>query len=169
MSAKTKADATIAAMGDDNEEYEEKEEDSVEDEEVVAASSLVADDDDDDEQRAADERELSALDPSTVLKPVFAPASHDETSVCFPFVFFVFFILLHTSLLSFSDVYFYIFHLFLNQSGKEVRKVSVPQHRMAPLKKCWVSLYTPIVSQLHLQIRMNTKTNQVEIQVGWFL
>jgi len=35
----------------------------------------------------------------------------------------------------------------------EVRKVSVPSHRYSPLKENWMKIFTPVVEQLHLQIR----------------
>lgn len=39
----------------------------------------------------------------------------------------------------------------------EFRKVSVPQHRFAPLKRCWMEIYTPIYEQMKIDIRMNLK------------
>jgi RNA-binding protein PNO1 len=45
-----------------------------------------------------------------------------------------------------------------------IRKIPIPQNRLSPLKKEWLSIYEPIVSQLKLQIRFNPKTKNVEIK-----
>ncbi|KAH7726398.1 RNA-binding protein pno1 [Aphelenchoides avenae] len=50
------------------------------------------------------------------------------------------------------------------QKAGEVRKVPVPPHRYGPLRENWVKIMTPIVKQLHLQIRFNLKTRNVEIR-----
>lgn len=39
--------------------------------------------------------------------------------------------------------------------------MTVPQHRMTPLKNAWMQLYTPITEQLKLDMRMNLKTKKV--------
>lgn len=46
----------------------------------------------------------------------------------------------------------------------EMRKVPVPSHRYTPLKENWLKIFTPIVENLHLQVRFNLKTRQVEIK-----
>nr|CAG4641182.1 EOG090X0D0V [Eulimnadia texana] len=48
--------------------------------------------------------------------------------------------------------------------GIEVRKIPVPAHRYSPLKESWMQIFTPVVEHLHLQIRFNLKTRQVEIR-----
>lgn len=48
--------------------------------------------------------------------------------------------------------------------NQEMRKVSVPAHRYTPLKENWLKIFTPIVEHLHLQIRFNLKTRNVEIR-----
>lgn len=48
----------------------------------------------------------------------------------------------------------------------EFRRVPIPPHRMTPLKREWVNLYTPLVEMLGLQVRMNVKRRAVEIKVG---
>uniref|UniRef100_UPI00398EC836 RNA-binding protein PNO1 n=1 Tax=Pristiophorus japonicus TaxID=55135 RepID=UPI00398EC836 len=46
----------------------------------------------------------------------------------------------------------------------EIRKVAVPAHRYTPLKENWLKIFTPIVEHLHLQVRFNLKTRNVEIK-----
>lgn len=46
----------------------------------------------------------------------------------------------------------------------EFRRVSVPQHRMTPLKNNWLALYKPVTENLKLDMRMNLKTRKVEIK-----
>uniref|UniRef100_A0A3Q3RA64 RNA-binding protein PNO1 n=1 Tax=Monopterus albus TaxID=43700 RepID=A0A3Q3RA64_MONAL len=46
----------------------------------------------------------------------------------------------------------------------EMRKIPVPAHRYTPLKENWLKIFTPIVENLHLQIRFNLKTRNVEIK-----
>ena len=49
---------------------------------------------------------------------------------------------------------------------RESRKVPVPPHRMAPLKSAWPKVYPPLVEQLKLQVRMNTKAKAVELRTS---
>lgn len=50
---------------------------------------------------------------------------------------------------------------------KESRKISIPPHRMAPLKNNWEKIYTPLVEHLKLQVRMNLKKNKaVELRTS---
>ncbi|XP_067004770.1 RNA-binding protein PNO1 [Anabrus simplex] len=46
----------------------------------------------------------------------------------------------------------------------EYRKVPVPAHRYGPLKENWMKIFQPVVEHLHLQIRFNLKTRNVEIR-----
>ncbi|KAM4591783.1 RNA-binding protein PNO1 [Odontesthes bonariensis] len=46
----------------------------------------------------------------------------------------------------------------------EMRKIAVPAHRYTPLKDNWLKIFTPIVENLHLQVRFNLKTRTVEIK-----
>jgi RNA-binding protein PNO1 len=39
----------------------------------------------------------------------------------------------------------------------QFRKVTVPQHRFAPLKRCWMEIYTPVYEHMKIDIRMNLK------------
>ena len=41
----------------------------------------------------------------------------------------------------------------------------MPPHRFTPLKEQWLKIYTPLVEQLKLQVRMNLKSRRVEIRV----
>ncbi|KAI4467669.1 ribonuclease y [Holotrichia oblita] len=49
-------------------------------------------------------------------------------------------------------------------SSEGIRKVPVPSHRYTPLKENWLKIFTPIVEHLHLQVRFNLKTRNVEIR-----
>ncbi len=51
----------------------------------------------------------------------------------------------------------------LKQEG-EVRKVPVPPHRYTPLKDNWMKIFNPVVENMHLQIRFNLKSRNVEIR-----
>ncbi|WVQ63528.1 pre-rRNA-processing protein PNO1 [Kwoniella botswanensis] len=48
----------------------------------------------------------------------------------------------------------------------EFRRIPIPPHRMTPLKKEWVNLYTPMVDMLGLQVRMNTLRRAVELKTS---
>jgi len=48
----------------------------------------------------------------------------------------------------------------------EFRRVAVPPNRYSPLRKDWMLLYTPIVEQLKLDIRMNTRNRSVELKTS---
>lgn len=41
----------------------------------------------------------------------------------------------------------------------------MPSHRMTPLKQQWMKIYTPLVEQMKLQVRMNTRAKCVELKV----
>jgi RNA-binding protein PNO1 len=49
----------------------------------------------------------------------------------------------------------------------EFRRISIPPHRITPLKRDWVNLYTPMVEHLGLQVRMNMQRRAVELKVGY--
>lgn len=44
------------------------------------------------------------------------------------------------------------------------QKVSIPPHRMSPLKSAWPKIYPPLVEHLKLQVRMNIKARAVELR-----
>jgi len=46
----------------------------------------------------------------------------------------------------------------------EFRRIPIPEHRITPLKREWVNVYTPLVEQLGLQVRMNSKRRAVEMR-----
>lgn len=48
----------------------------------------------------------------------------------------------------------------------QVRRISVPSHRFAPLKKHWMELVEPIVKHMKLQIRMNVGRRCVELKMA---
>lgn len=48
----------------------------------------------------------------------------------------------------------------------EFRRVPIPPHRFSPLKRDWVQIYTPLVENLGLQVRMNQKRRCVEMRVS---
>ncbi|KAJ3121838.1 pre-rRNA-processing protein pno1 [Physocladia obscura] len=49
-------------------------------------------------------------------------------------------------------------------NNKEFRSVPIPPHRMTPLKKEWLKIYSPLVEHLKLQVRMNIKRKSVELR-----
>lgn len=56
-----------------------------------------------------------------------------------------------------------------NASGlTQRRKISIPPHRMTPLKRDWIKIYTPLVEECGLQVRMNVAKRQVEMKVRSF-
>ena len=48
----------------------------------------------------------------------------------------------------------------------QLRTVKVPPHRFSPIKKMWIELYTPIVEQCKLEVRMNLRTNNIDIRTS---
>ncbi|TKA22456.1 Pre-rRNA-processing protein PNO1 [Salinomyces thailandicus] len=48
----------------------------------------------------------------------------------------------------------------------EERKIRIPPHRMTPLKASWPKIYPPLVTHLHLQIRMNPAKKAVELRTS---
>ncbi|CAJ1035100.1 RNA-binding protein, putative [Leishmania panamensis] len=49
---------------------------------------------------------------------------------------------------------------------RETRSIKIPHHRFPPLKKVWMEVYTPIVEQCRLEIRMNLKTRSVDLRTS---
>nr|QBH72701.1 hypothetical protein [Carausius morosus] len=52
----------------------------------------------------------------------------------------------------------------LSGNKYEMRKVPVPSHRLSPLKENWMKIFTPVVEHLHLQIRFNLKSRNIELR-----
>lgn len=50
--------------------------------------------------------------------------------------------------------------------SREIRKIIIPSNRMTPLKANWIKIYTPLVEQMKLQVRMNTKNKTVELRAS---
>ena len=50
----------------------------------------------------------------------------------------------------------------------EFRRVSVPLHRITPLKKNWQKIVTTIVENMKLQIRMNVRRKCVELRTSQY-
>lgn len=48
----------------------------------------------------------------------------------------------------------------------EIRRIPIPPHRMTPLKKDWVNIFSPLTEMLQLQVRMNVQRKSVEIRVS---
>lgn len=48
----------------------------------------------------------------------------------------------------------------------ETRRIPIPPHRMTPLKKDWVNIFSPLTEILQLQVRMNVQRKCVEIRVS---
>lgn len=48
----------------------------------------------------------------------------------------------------------------------ETRRISIPPHRMTPLKKDWVNIFGPLTEMLGLQVRMNVQRKCVEVRVS---
>ena len=53
-------------------------------------------------------------------------------------------------------------------SKSQIRRITIPPHRLTPLRNNWSKIYPPLVEHLNLQIRMNTKTKQVEMRTSKF-
>lgn len=47
----------------------------------------------------------------------------------------------------------------------ETRRIPIPPHRMTPIKKDWVNIFSPLAEILGLQVRMNVQRRCVEIRV----
>ena len=47
----------------------------------------------------------------------------------------------------------------------ETRRIPIPPHRMTPIKKDWINIFSPLTEILGLQVRMNVQRRCVEIRV----
>ncbi|KAH9857186.1 hypothetical protein C2E23DRAFT_873869 [Lenzites betulinus] len=48
----------------------------------------------------------------------------------------------------------------------EIRRIPIPPHRITPLKKDWVNIFSPLTEMLQLQVRMNVQRKSVEIRTS---
>ncbi|KAG8916256.1 pre-rRNA-processing protein pno1 [Tulasnella sp. 417] len=48
----------------------------------------------------------------------------------------------------------------------ETRSIPIPPHRMSPLRKEWVNIFTPLTELLGLQVRMNPSRKSVEMRTS---
>ncbi|EIW84931.1 hypothetical protein CONPUDRAFT_48611 [Coniophora puteana RWD-64-598 SS2] len=48
----------------------------------------------------------------------------------------------------------------------ETRRIPIPPHRMTPIKKEWVNIFSPLTEMLGLQVRMNVQRRSVEIRTS---
>uniref|UniRef100_A0A804N6E5 Uncharacterized protein n=1 Tax=Zea mays TaxID=4577 RepID=A0A804N6E5_MAIZE len=51
----------------------------------------------------------------------------------------------------------------------QFRKVPMPQHRFAPLKRCWMEIYKPVYEHMKIDIRMNLKVLDWSLPILGFL
>lgn len=56
--------------------------------------------------------------------------------------------------------------MFVQSTSNQARKIPIPPHRLTPLKKSWLQIYSPLVEHLKLQVRYNTKSKAVEIRMS---
>ncbi|KAI8583587.1 hypothetical protein K450DRAFT_221839 [Umbelopsis ramanniana AG] len=54
----------------------------------------------------------------------------------------------------------------MTSTSNQARKIPIPPHRLSPLKKSWLQIYSPLVEHLKLQVRYNTKSKAVEIRMS---
>eukprot|EP00760_Papus_ankaliazontas_P002295 PhM_4_TR10930/c0_g1_i1/m.8623/K11884/PNO1, DIM2; RNA-binding protein PNO1 len=50
--------------------------------------------------------------------------------------------------------------------NRDLRSVKVPHHRFSPIKEKWMNIYTPLVEQCKLEVRMNLKTRSIDIRAS---
>ena len=54
----------------------------------------------------------------------------------------------------------------LSSGLTQKRKISIPQHRMTPLKRDWLTIYEPLVRECGLMVRMNVGRRWIELKVS---
>lgn len=52
----------------------------------------------------------------------------------------------------------------MNEKEEQFRRIPIPPHRLTPLKKDWLKIYTPLINQMNLHVRMNVKSKAVELK-----
>lgn len=103
------------------------------------------------EDRCDVDEEVHEMDP---YAPKFSALSAEEASVSPSFFLFIFVVVQS--------------HLNCKGGRIEHRRVVVPQHRLTPLRNAWEKIYEPLVKHMKLEVRMNTKTRNVELRVPSF-
>ncbi|GAA5859549.1 hypothetical protein JCM8547_006872 [Rhodosporidiobolus lusitaniae] len=118
---------------------------------VEGASGGAGDDDDDEEDDAV------MIDPSSLPTPVVrTPISQFEAQQAADAA-----LAKDPNALNFTAVTHH------NASGlTQRRKITIPPHRMTPLKRDWIKIYTPLVEECGLQVRMNVGKRQVEMKTS---
>jgi len=51
-------------------------------------------------------------------------------------------------------------------TGVQEASVTIPKHRLNPLKQHWMDIYQPVVVNMKLQIRFNTRSRSVELRTS---
>lgn len=54
----------------------------------------------------------------------------------------------------------------VSSSKSDTRRIPISPHRFTPLKNAWISVYTPLVQHLKLQVRMNPHRRLVELRTS---
>lgn len=49
--------------------------------------------------------------------------------------------------------------------ARQHRRIPVPPNRFTPLQREWLKIYSPLVEQLGLEVRMNVRNRLVELRV----
>jgi len=52
-----------------------------------------------------------------------------------------------------------------SSAKSETRRIPIPPHRMTPLTKDWINIFSPLTEMLGLQVRMNVPRKAVEMRV----
>lgn len=52
-----------------------------------------------------------------------------------------------------------------SSSKSETRRIPIPPHRMTPLQKDWINIFSPLTEMCGLQVRMNVFRKSVEMRV----
>ncbi|GAA5835660.1 hypothetical protein JCM5353_004695 [Sporobolomyces roseus] len=112
-------------------------------------SAAMEEDNDDDDQ----EDDSIMIDPSSLPTPVTrTPISQLESTASSSS---------DPNSLSFQPVSHHS-----NAGLTQRRKVGIPPHRMTPLKRDWIKIYTPLVEECGLQVRMNAGKRLIEMKTS---
>lgn len=53
----------------------------------------------------------------------------------------------------------------VSAARSETRRIPIPPHRMTPLQKDWINIFSPLTEMCGLQVRMNLRRKCVEMRV----